>query len=291
MRVSAIGLCAASLVCLSVSAASAQDTSAGMKSDREAARALAEQGFDLYEQGDAASAIASFRMAEQRVHSLVHQLYIARAEVKLGMLVEALRTYEGIVAEKLASDSPKPFLDAQADARKELDALRPRVPSIKISVRGASSAEAQVRIDGALIEPGLLGRPIPVNPGVHTLRATLDGESVEEIISVAEGAVVNSVELALHAPVSVPAVVAFSLGSVGLVVGTATGIAYLGASDSNPTLGVISLAGLITGGVGLATGTLVVALRSPGSASASTASQPRFHASIGPGSISVCGSF
>lgn len=290
MKVSAI-LWAVFLVSIAAGEALAQASSPRGKSDREVARTLAERGFDLLEQGDAESAIASFRMAEQRVHSPVHQLYIARAEVKLGRLLEAQKSYEGIVAEALPKGSPKPFVNAQAEARAELDALRPRIPSIKITVSGASHDEALVTLDGAPIEPGALGRPVPVNPGKHALRASFDGESVEETVTVAEGHSVDAVDLAIPSSFSVPAVVALSLGGAGLVVGTATGIAYLGETESNPALGVLSLASLITGGVGVVTGSVIIALGSSGSASASSASRPSIRASIAPGSLLVSASF
>src|SRR6185436_2356879 len=116
-----------------------------------------ERGFELLEQGEAEKAIVSFRMAERRIHSPVHQLFIARAETKLGRFVEALEAYESIATEKVPAGSPKPFFDAQNDARTELESLKSRTPSINIIVLGVSKAEAKVTIDGAAIKPETLG--------------------------------------------------------------------------------------------------------------------------------------
>lgn len=282
---------ALSLLALSPRAALAQGDGA---KDKEVARALAERGFELFEQGEAEKAIVSFRMAERRIHSPVHQLFIARAQTKLGRFVEALAVYEEIAREKVPAGSPKPFFEAQNDARSELESLRSRTPSIKIDIIGVSPAGAKVTIDGKPVKTEALGVPQRIDPGKHTIVASADGGSpVEKTLTLAEGSYVQTLQLTLQSGgVSVPAVIAFSLGGAGLIAGTATGVVYLGKTDPSPTLGVLSLVGFITGGVGIVTGTLLVTLGGPSDpGSPSAASRPTLRASVGLGSLSVGGTF
>lgn len=296
MRTLWISVCAASAIALFAPAlAEAQPP----VSDKETARALAERGFELLEQGEPEKAIVSFKMAERRFHSPVHQLFIGRAETKLGRFVEAIHTYETLLAEKFPANAPKPFLDAQEEAKKELEALKARTPSIKIVIAGVPPAQAKVMIDEVILPPGEIGVVKRMNPGKHTIVATApDAGEVEKTVTLAEGTAVHTVELSLETRgVSIPAVVAFSLGGVGLVVGAATGVAYIGKETSNQMLGAISLAGFITGGVGIVTGTLIIALSSsdgepaPPSAAPRTSRGPALYAGVGPSSIVLGGRF
>jgi hypothetical protein len=262
--------------------------------DKETARSLAERGFELLEQGEAEKAIVSFQMAERRFHSPVHGLFIGRAEMKLGRFVEAIGTFEALLAEKYPANAPKPFLDAQEEAKKELEALKARTPSIKVVVAGVPPAQVKVTVDGVALRPAEIGVAKRINPGKHTIVASApDAGEVEKTVTLAESTSVHTVDLTLEpgGGVSIPAVVAFSLGGVGLVVGAATGVAYIGKSTSNQTLGAISLAGFITGGVGIVTGTLILALSSSDGGGPQAASAPRLYAGVGPGSIRIGGSF
>lgn len=260
--------------------------------DREVARSHAERGFELFEQGDAEKAIQSFQMAEQRVHSPVHQLYIARAQVKLGKFVEAIQTYETILNEKLSGDAPKPFADAHIDAAKEANALKERAPAIKVVLRGQPAEKAEIRLDGVVLSASQIGRPVRANPGKHSVVATIQGiGEIRRDIQLNDAAYVQSVEIQIESSgVSIPMVTAFSLGGVGLVVGTATGVAYLGKETPNKALGAVSLAGLITGGLGLITGTVLVVLNSNDEVVEGRA-RPSIYARIGPTSLHLGGSF
>jgi hypothetical protein len=294
MRTLWISVCAASAIALFAPALAEAQPPVG---DKETARALAERGFELLEQGEPEKAIVSFKMAERRFHSPVHQLFIGRAETKLGRFVEAIHTYETLVAEKFPANAPKPFLDAQEEAKKELEALKARTPSIKVVIAGVPPAQAKVMIDEVILPPGEIGVVKRMNPGKHTIVATApDAGEVEKTVTLAEGTAVHTVELSLETRgVSIPAVVAFSLGGVGLVVGAATGVAYIGKETSNQMLGAISLAGFITGGVGIVTGTLIIALSSsdgePASAAPRASRGPALYAGVGPSSIVLGGRF
>src|SRR5262249_18271474 len=88
--------------------------------DREAARGLAGHGYELFEAGQYERALDLFRQAEARYHAPPHLVYIARAQVKLGKLIEAEATYQQIIDEKQAADAPTPFREALLNARSEI---------------------------------------------------------------------------------------------------------------------------------------------------------------------------
>lgn len=175
--------------------------------ERAAARAAATEGVQLLEAGRNAEALDRLRRAEALVHAPTHLLYIARAEVKLGLLVEASETYVKIVREALAADAPKAFVEAQAAAVQEGRELDARVPMLLIRVEGPGAAEATVSLDGTPLPPPMIGIAVPMNPGVHVLRAVgRDGASADARVKLVQGSRETAV-LALRAmpgPVTAP---------------------------------------------------------------------------------------
>jgi hypothetical protein len=88
------------------------------------------------------------------------------------------------------------------EARKELGALKPRLPSVVITVRGAD--EVAVTVDGAPISRATLGVARFLDPGTHTARVTANGFSPALAeFSLKEGEI-KRVELA-PIPVAAPA--------------------------------------------------------------------------------------
>lgn len=165
----------------------------------DAARALAEAGFQLYEQGDYATALDRFTEAEEIYHAPPHVLYIARASAKVGKLVEARKAYEQLAGEDLGANAPEQFREAQQTARGELEPLRSRIPSLVINVTGISIDSAIVTIDGQGVPPKALGGPVEVNPGEHELVLRAEGrEPTRQSVTIEEGTQ-SSIELAAGA--------------------------------------------------------------------------------------------
>jgi hypothetical protein len=154
--------------------------------DRAAARAAATQGLAEEEAGRCDQAIELFRRAESIIHAPPHLLHIARCEAKQGRLVSARETYLKVTREELADGAPHAFVEAHGDAQKELAALDPRVPSLKVIVEGGTGS---VTLDGAPMPDALVGIDRPIDPGRHELRAkNASGESKPVTVVVAEGA-------------------------------------------------------------------------------------------------------
>lgn len=205
---------------------------------RAAARTFATDGLNAFSAGQYDKAIDLFTRAEALVHAPPHQLYIARASVKIGKLVHAKELYVKMTREELAPGAPKAFTDAQAAAVTELAEIEPLIPKLTIAVTGGGAVSAKVTMDDVEVPPALIGAPQPVDPGAHVLRATASGWKPAEVtLSLAEKASESAtltvdqpapVEVAAPAPkVEGPSglrkaapFVAFGVGAVGLAVGT-----------------------------------------------------------------------
>jgi hypothetical protein len=211
--------------------------------NRAAARKLAEDGVAALQAGDSAKAVDKLDKALRTLQVPSIALWSGRALAKSGKLVEA--------AERLLEATRLPVSgetavqeQAKAEAAKELELLRPRIPNLVIHVEGAS--DASVSLDGAEIPMALLGEDRPVNPGKHNVLARRGSEERSEAISLSEGER-KEVTLRFDAPVpsTAPAVasapatpmpateapkrsntlafVALGAGAAGLVVGSVTG--------------------------------------------------------------------
>jgi len=99
------------------------------------------------------------------------RFHIALCEEKLGQLVAALADYAAADA-AARSEGNKDVLDAIGDP---LAALRARVPTITITL-AADARGMEVTLDGLPLASGLLGTPVPVDVGPHTVQARAAGK-------------------------------------------------------------------------------------------------------------------
>ncbi len=176
----------------------AADAFADGDADRAAARAAATEGLRAFQEGRFQDAVDLCSRAEVLMHAPTHLLLVARAQAKLGHLVEAQEAYFRIKREHLASDAPRAFVDAQASANEEQAALAPRVPTLKVNLEGASAKDVTLTVDGQSVPSALIGLARPINPGQHTLAARAPtAESDPANVMVPEGAS-QSITLTLH---------------------------------------------------------------------------------------------
>lgn len=252
--------------------------------EREVARGFAERAVDLFQQGDYQRAMDLFFEAEKHFHAPHHVLFIARAQDKLGLLLDASATYKRLVDEKLPDDAPGPFKEAQATGKAELAALDARIPTLAVGVTGSASALAHVSIDGGDIEQSAWGEPKKLDPGTHTVDARApEVPSVRRSVTLKEGAH-ERLDLVLEPPPKpslAPQLIAFGAGALGLGVGAITGAMSLGVvgdldsrcpsrhctpndeADGSraKTLGTVSTIGFIVGAAGVAAGVVIVVTR------------------------------
>jgi hypothetical protein len=169
-------------------AAAAPGASAQTDEARSSARAAATEGLHALQEGRYKDAVDLCTRAESLMHAPTHLLLIARAQTKLGHLVEAQEAYIKIQRDRLAANAPRAFVDAQAAANDEQAALAPKVPTLKVTLEG-DATDAQITLDGAPFPAALVGLASPIDPGSHTLEARSRSAAAEPFtVMVNEGA-------------------------------------------------------------------------------------------------------
>jgi hypothetical protein len=291
---------------------------------REAARKLADAGYEAFQQGQYTDARESFRKADEKFHSPAFVVFIAKCEEKLGRRAAAYRMLAAVANEKLAEYAPDVFRKAQQEARELLPALESRVARVRLELPDAGERLAELTIDGAEIEGGVRGETIVVDAGPHRIVAVhRDGRRFErdldaragalETVAVRFGQDQGETEIESGGASWVAPAIAFGVGGAGLLVGAIAGGIFIGRAsdlkdkcpndecppealeekDEVSTLGTVSTIGWIVAGVGGATGVLLLALTS-GSDEPQTGARfaPRVRAlGLGPAGCTVQGTF
>lgn len=239
------------LACITVALASTGASAQVADVDRATARALSAEGHEALDRKDYAVAADRFARADGLVHAPTLLLGLARAQVGLGKLVAAQETYNRIVREGAPPKAPQVFFKAIEEARKEVDALGPRVPYVIIEVKGPSAPK--VTADGVVVPSLALGVKRPLDPGVHVIAATAAGYAPAEVTVTIPEAKVETVTLEMKPeearPVRPPEATAPPPGK-----------AARPAPREGSTQKTVGIAALAVGGAGLALGGVTGAL-------------------------------
>jgi hypothetical protein len=228
------------------------------------------------------------------------------------------------LAEPLPPSAPKVFRDAQVDSKKYLADLLARIRTVLVRVSGVSTDAAQATLDDKPLNVAS-GVAVRADPGSHVVRVTADNRTpFEKTISLPNKGGVVVVDATL-VPVGgqtnpivepkasggslAPTIAAFGLGAAGLVLGGVTGALELGQvkdlekrcpnkacpGDAQPDLdkanrfATLSTVGFVVGGVGVAAGVVLLAVRKKAPASSSTGAL--IVPWVGPGMVGLAGSF
>ncbi len=226
--------------------------------DRNTARTLGQEGHVALDKGDFTTAADRFSRADQLIHAPTFLLGLAEAQVGLGKLVSALESYNRIVREGVPDKAPEPFVRALAAAKKESEALAPRIPYVVIEVRGAPPG-ARVTLNDIEVPPAALGVKRAVDPGKHVVRVTAQGfVTAESTFTIGEG----KTQTVTLEPAKVPATTtpkaatATATASVPPPPVTSAPVVPPPPDKGSlrPTLGIV---GLVAGGAGLALGAVM----------------------------------
>jgi hypothetical protein len=253
----------------------------GTVQTRTAARDLAEQGAEAFEDKDYKVALDRFERAAALYPAPTLTIMQARCLTQLGRWIEALDKYTAISLASLPADAPEAFRRARADAIREADELRARVPRLEIHVDG----EASVTLDNNSLPAALLNVKQPVDPGFHVVRIeragrgpfqqTLKLAAAEQVTVTApsgtsDGAPPSSAGDAAPSARSsrhVWTYVAFGVGGAALTIGAVSGVMALEAKsdakdcgprcsgDSGSFNRTLALTGLAVGAIGVGVGT------------------------------------
>jgi hypothetical protein len=168
----------ASILCIAlVSASVARAESAA---DKATAREVATEGIGLYKEGKYADALDRLRRAQELYDAPVHLLYIARAQEKLGQLVEASENYRLLDHYTLPHNAPDAWVSAVEDGRKELAELEPRIPKLRVVSDPENLPSPALTIDGAEVSAAVIGIARPANPGKHHVVLSAQGYAKAE---------------------------------------------------------------------------------------------------------------
>jgi hypothetical protein len=221
----------------------AADGGAQTDEQRAAARVAAKECIKAFDDGRYQEARDYCKRAEAIMHAPTHLLLMARADAKLGRLVEAQEVYFRIQREQLAADAPQAFVEAQQRATEEQAALAGRVPTLTVQLAGGTAADVTVTLDGRALPSAMVGLPAPVDPGEHTLSAAGATRAADTVtITIPEGAK-QTIELSLK-PVA-----------------RASAVSAMTHADASPTNGALRIGGWIGIGAGVvasAVGTVFV---------------------------------
>lgn len=170
---------------------------AAQPSDSQGAVVLAHEARQKYDRGDWAAARDLFASADTKAHSPVLRLYMARCDRNLGRLLAARAIYRSVIAEELPPSASPPFVAAQREAEGDLRELEPRIPTLDLS---RVSGDAEVWLDGAVLDTSALAGPVPVDPGAHVVTLRRSGVVLATKDVEVKAGQVAAVELSLSAP-------------------------------------------------------------------------------------------
>jgi hypothetical protein len=318
--------------------------------DVAAARSLGTDGTRLADAGDCNGAIPKLEAAEKLFHAPTTLDRLGECEISVGRLVAGTEDLNRVVREPLAASAPPAFLAAKKRAQAALTAALPRIGNLKIHVDGPTADKIAITVDGVAVSSALLDADRPTDPGAHAVSVSATGYKADtENVNVREGAE-STVSLKLEidptavavgapppgeaatpapftattasaqvssgssAPSRGPAIAAFAVGGVGLLVGTVFGVLALGSKstldsecanktcpakaqsdiDSLSSKATISTVGFGVGIAGVAVGAILLVVQHGSEKSAATwheVPRPVWSPWIGVGTAGVGGTF
>lgn len=299
-------LLAASMALATAPAGRAVADPAADQARKDQARALAERGDGELEAKAFVAAEATFKEAIALVDAPTLHVRLARALVGQRRLVEALDVYETVATTDLGTSPPRPFVEAVDEAKREAEALRKRIPVVRVATI-AGETEGQARVDNKSVR---VGERVPLNPGEHIVSG--DGLA-PVVVEVGEGEQrdVDLVRASVPFPWRTTSTPVFALAGIGLfAIGLGTGFG-LGAiadkadldaacgpngtcppelrtlHDDYVTSSIVSSTALAIGGAALLTSVIVFAVGKPLDGRASGDETPTASVSIGPTGASL----
>jgi hypothetical protein len=145
------------------------------EADRQAARELFQQGFQLQQAGKYTDALDKFQRAQAVYSAPTNLLHIAECQAQLGQLVESTETYRGLARLMLLKDTPQAFLAAQTQGAAELQQIEPRIPRVRVEVAPTNIGGLAVTIDDQPMNVALVGVDRPIDPGTHKVTVSAPG--------------------------------------------------------------------------------------------------------------------
>lgn len=155
--------------------------------DVESARALYKEGKALRERGNLPAALERFHGAYALVPTPITALELGLTFALLGMPLEAREALLSIERMPVRADESQKAADARVQAHKLFDGQERRIAEVLLRLAPAPKSPAHVTIDSVPLLPEALSVARKVNPGKHTIVATVDGARAEADVELGEG--------------------------------------------------------------------------------------------------------
>jgi len=189
-----------------LSTAQAEEDSAA---ETAAARTLAVDGLKLAQANKCDEAIPKLERAEKLHHSAIVLSRLGECEVSEGKLVEGTEMLRKVLREALPPNPSPALSKAYEHAQTTLDAAKPKIAGLTISVNAPQGTELHLTVDGQAVASTLLDSELPANPGDHTVEASATGflkATARVTLSTADKKTVSlKLEADPNAPVAIPA--------------------------------------------------------------------------------------
>lgn len=162
------------------------------------AEQLFNQGRDLVKANRWAEACPKFEASLRADPVLGTRLNLAACYEHIGKLASAW----GLFREAIEQATKSGDIKRRDYARKQADALEPRLPKLTIQAPQDPPAGFSVTRNGAPVDAGALGVALYVDPGTHAITAAAPGfQAFTQTVTLVEG---KAETLAIPAPVTVP---------------------------------------------------------------------------------------
>jgi len=152
--------------------ASAEEDSA---TETAAARTLAVDGLKLAQSGKCDEAIPKLERSEKLHHSAIVLSRLGECQVSQGKLVEGTEMLRKVLREPLPANPSPALSKAYERAQIVLDAAKPKIAGLTISVSVPAGAELKLTVDGGAVPNTLVDSELPADPGEHVIEASAAG--------------------------------------------------------------------------------------------------------------------
>jgi len=142
--------------------------------DVAAAREIAIEGLKLADLGQCGQAIERLSRAEKLHHAPIVLARLGECEIAEGKFVDGTESLRRLLREPLPNNPASALLKARERAQVALDAAKPKIAFLSISVREPEN-DVTVTIDGQLVPVALFDRGRPTDPGDHIVEASAPG--------------------------------------------------------------------------------------------------------------------
>ncbi len=156
--------------------------------DPVGAEELFRQGVVAKNRGDWQTACDKFKKSFDLEPAVSTQYKLASCHEHAGRLASAWYGYQSALKMNRHTPSHKRQRELDTSIRAALAELEPRIPRLRIRVEPTAEGLELMRDGDSLAPASVLGEPLPVDPGEHTVAARAPGFTEQEVrVTVTEG--------------------------------------------------------------------------------------------------------